>query len=87
MVYLDNLEVDDFIGTMFFGVRQLKDSEMGMDVSNCTELPSWGNGTEGSEFTGNYTITMFSSGCYSISDGDTDWSTTGCRVGRATGVI
>ncbi|KAK7111823.1 hypothetical protein V1264_011390 [Littorina saxatilis] len=90
-IYMDNLEMADYVGEVYLGFRQLTTEEMGMDVSNCTQLPAWGNGTDGSNesatgsnFTGNYTLKLFGSGCYAITPGDSDWSTLGCRVHQDT---
>ncbi|XP_076459182.1 polycystin-1-like [Babylonia areolata] len=79
--YLDNYEMDNYVGEAYVGVRQLSESEKGLDVTNCTELPRWIKGAENAtEFTGGYRITLFSTACYVLSDGDEDWSTDSCRV-------
>ncbi|KAL8606997.1 hypothetical protein ACOMHN_041386 [Nucella lapillus] len=82
--YLDNFEVNDFQGVAYVGIRQLSEDERNM-TATCSSLPNWVKGAENAtQFTTKYTITIFSSTCYVLSEGDVEWSTNSCRVYEGT---
>ncbi|KAK7502419.1 hypothetical protein BaRGS_00006372, partial [Batillaria attramentaria] len=83
-VMLDNEQLADYLGPAYVGVRQLLPNETDLDLLDCTQLPAyWGNGTPDTLFTTNYSIKIFTSGCYVWSEERKDWSSEGLRVGLA----
>nr|KAG5709464.1 hypothetical protein BaRGS_023146 [Batillaria attramentaria] len=83
-VYMDNLQVNNYKGKVYIGVRQLMANETNMNLTDCQLPDYWSNGTKEAQFTTNYTLQLFTSGCYSISEGDSDWTTDGLRVSHET---
>ncbi|ESO89018.1 hypothetical protein LOTGIDRAFT_228960 [Lottia gigantea] len=80
--FLDNKKINDYIGTVYIGVRQLDPSEYTANYQTALDLPNYEKGT------GNpsekYKIRVFSTGCYFFDKDINDWSSKGCWVGPKT---
>ncbi|XP_076441454.1 uncharacterized protein LOC143280592 [Babylonia areolata] len=83
-VSMDNEEVGGHVGDVYVGVRQLNNASDLLNVTawDCAHLPVWPTGSQGAN--GSYRFQVFLSACYSISEGEEDWTTRGCRVHEDT---
>ena len=78
VIFLDNVEVSNRVGKWYVGLRQLSDAEedqYGPGVTPGDPTPLTG------QFTTNYTLHMFTSGCYFYYAPTNDWRSRGCTVG------
>ncbi|PVD37765.1 hypothetical protein C0Q70_00366 [Pomacea canaliculata] len=83
---LDNLQVNNFKGTAYLGVRQLKESEHDLNVTDCRALPRWEAGANETEFTTTYSLKIYTSSCLAKNEASntSDWSAYGLRVSPET---
>lgn len=83
---LDNLQVNNFKGTAYLGVRQLKESEHDLNVTDCRVLPRWEAGANETEFTTTYSLKIYTSSCLAKNEASntSDWSAYGLRVSLLT---
>ena len=89
IIYMDNVEMKNYVGEVFFGIRELNSTEREIiyqtGTNNCTRLPFFPPGSDDPNDTsfpsGNFSVRFFSSACWSYTPGTKDWTTDGCRVG------
>ncbi|XP_036357895.1 polycystin-1-like isoform X2 [Octopus sinensis] len=81
MLFVSDKIVGNYTGRITLGVRQLEADEMDLYDSNAT-IPDFKPHT--GQFTTNYTLRTFTSGCLYFSETKTDWVTDGCYVGHKT---
>ncbi|GAB1597495.1 polycystic kidney disease protein 1-like 2 [Argonauta hians] len=83
MVFVSDKIVGNFTGRVYVGVRQLDEDEMDLYDDNAT-IPDFKPKT--GQFTTNYTLRTFTSGCLYFKESITDWVTDGCYVGYHTNI-
>ncbi|BFZ03248.1 hypothetical protein BsWGS_06287 [Bradybaena similaris] len=83
--FINNTIIGNYTGPVYIGIRELNSTEFDMDISNgCASLPRYANGTN--YFRGNFSVLLYVTHCFVISDADTDFTTNGCVVGSETTV-
>ncbi|XP_055877058.1 uncharacterized protein LOC106077240 isoform X2 [Biomphalaria glabrata] len=83
---ISDLDIGNFTGHLYVGIRELNVTEFNMDISSgCASLPRYENGSD--YFRGEFKLRQYVTQCLAISDDASDWSTEGCWVGKETNVI
>lgn len=84
MVFVSDEVVGNQTGKVYVGVRQLEADEIDMYYPNST-IPNFEPKT--GNFTTNYTLRTFTSGCLYFKESVSDWVTDGCHVGSDTDIM
>ncbi|KAK0049118.1 polycystin-1 isoform X2, partial [Biomphalaria pfeifferi] len=78
-IVITNVELKGRKGKWWFGTRELDASDINDAIPTNEEIAEkYKNGS--GEFNHNYNLTLWTSGCFFLSDNATDWSTYGCEV-------